>query len=288
MTGRFVDNLIYAFKTEKHFEYFNYLDTDFGKIRMFDSGEKKPVIINVPDAPNTIEHQLNLLALLSKNHRVICFEYPGCGFSYPTSKFDYSFEHGTNLILQIMDILKIKNASLMFSCSNGYYALNAAMISSQKFKHIFISQTPSIHAIVKWTEKSIPNLLKVPIIGQLSNKILAKKLSNVWYDIALPKISDFKNDFKNKSQLSINQGGCFCLSSLVQGLDKEKNRNLTLERTKVTLVWGGKDYSHRNTSKESILDHVANCEIIEFPKCGHFPDLENSNEFAKLVNERLN
>jgi len=77
MTGRFVDNLIYTFKTEKHFENFKYLETDFGKIRMFDSGEKKPVIINVPDAPNTIEHQLYLLKQLSKNFRVVCFEYPG-------------------------------------------------------------------------------------------------------------------------------------------------------------------------------------------------------------------
>jgi len=187
-----------------------------------------------------------------------------------------------------MEILKIESSSLIFSCSNGYYALNAAMNSSQKFKHIFISQTPSINSIVAWTKKSVPNILKIPILGQLTNKLLVKKLSNVWYDVALPRDSNYKNDFKNKSHNSINEGGCFCLSSLVQGLDKERHKSLNIENSKVTLIWGGRDFSHRNTSKDSILDHVANCEIIEFSECGHFPDLENPVEFVRLVNERLN
>ena len=186
-----------------------------------------------------------------------------------------------------MEILKIENTSLLFSCSNGYYALKAAMISSDKFKHVFISQTPSIHSIVEWTKNSIPSILKIPIIGQLTNNILIEKFSNVWYDVALPRESGFKNDFKSKAHQSIKQGACFCLSSLVQGLSKEKTSTLNIENTNVTLVWGGKDYSHRKTSKESIKDHVNNCEIIEFKECGHFPELENSEKFVKLVNERL-
>jgi len=287
MTGRFVDNLIYSLKKEKHFQNLKYLDTAFGKIRLFDSGENKPVIINVPDAPNTIEHQSELIQELTKHFRVVCFEYPGVGFSYPNQKFNYSIQHGTDLIFQVMDILKINSASLIFSCSNGYYALNAAMVSSQKFKHIFISQTPSVNAIAEWTKKSIPNILKVPIIGQLSNKVLVKKLANIWYDVALPRDADYKSEFKSKASQSLNQGACFCLSSLVQGLNNEKHRKLILNNTNVSLIWGGKDFSHRKTSKESIKEHVPHCEIIEFEDCGHFPELENHQKFVKLVQERL-
>jgi len=287
MNGRLIDNLIYRFKTNKQFDQFKYLDTDFGKIRVFDTNENKPVIINVPDAPNTIEHQMDLIHELSKNYRVICFEYPGTGFSYPNAMFDYSFKHGSNLIFQVMDILKIELASMIFSCSNGYYALNALMDSTHKFEHVFISQTPSIHSIVEWTNKSIPNILKVPIIGQLTNKIIVKKLTNVWYDVSLPRDSNIKNTFKTKSHNSIKQGGCFCLSSLVQGLGKEKDKKLNIESGNVTLVWGKRDFSHRNTSKDSIRDHVVNCEIVEFAECGHFPEIENTKKFVKLVNERL-
>ena len=288
MTGRIVDNLLFGFKNERFFENLKYLDTSYGKIRIFDSGGNNPVIINAPDGPNTIEHQIPLLRELSKNYRVICFEYPGVGFSYPNSKYDYSFSSGANLIFEIMEILKIAKGSLVFSCFNGYYALNAAMISSDKFNHVFIIQTPSINSIVEWTKKSIPTLLKIPIVGQLTNKVIVKKLSNVWYDVSLPRNSDLKKEFKRKSYDSLCQGGCFCLSSLVQGLTKDKTFKLNIKNSKVTMIWGAKDFSHRNTSKESIKDHVKNCEVIEFSGCGHFPELENSTKFVKLVNERLN
>lgn len=288
MTGRYVDNMLYAFRKHKHFDNLAYLDTDFGKIRIFDSGGSKPVIINVPDAPNTIEHQINLLQELSKSYRVVCYEYPGTGFSYPNPKFNYSFDHGAELIFQVMDILRIEITSLIFSCSNGYYALNAAMASNQRFEHIFIIQTPSISSIINWTEISVPSILKIPVIGQISNKVLVKKLAHVWYDVALPRGSECKNEFSAKAHHSLTQGSCFCLSSLVQGLSKEKHKVLKLYSSKVTLVWGLKDFSHRNTLKTSILEHVKDCEVVEFSECGHFPELENTSKFVKLVNERLN
>lgn len=287
MTGRIIDNLLYSSSHQKCFEYTKYIDTDFGKIRVFDSGGKKPVIINVPDAPNNIEHHLNLLEELSKNYRIVCFEYPGVGFSYPNVNFDYSFKHGSDLIFQLMRIMNIEIASLLFSCSNGYYALHAAMQDGHKFDHIFISQTPSIQSIVAWTKSSVPSILKIPIIGQVANKVLIKKLSTIWYDVALPRDSSIKEAFKSKAHETIHQGACFCLSSLVQGLQKEQENKLKLPDTKVTLIWGARDYTHRNTDKDSIRTHVNNCEIIEFQNCGHFPELENTKKFVSLVSERV-
>lgn len=287
MTGRIIDNVIFSFQALKYFENTKYLETDYGEIRVFDSGGEKPVLINTPDGPNTIEHHLNLLQALTTNYRVVCFEYPGVGFSYPSIKFNYSFSQGSDLLLQVMHILKIEQAALLFSCSNGYYALNAAMHSSQKFSHIFISQTPSIDCIVSWAKKSVPSILKMPIIGQISNRIFAKKLSSVWYDIALPRESLLKEKMKTMSQQALKKGGCFCLSSIVQGLSKEKEKKLIIQDVDVTLIWGQKDFSHRNTPKESIIKHVNNCEIIAFPNSGHFPELENSEKFITILNDRL-
>ncbi len=54
-----------------------------------------------------------------------------------------------------------------------------------------------------------------------------------------------------------------------------------------TIVWGTKDYTHRKTDKNSILEHLPNCEIIEFENCGHFPELEDTNRYVGLLNEKL-
>ncbi|MFK7951793.1 MAG: alpha/beta fold hydrolase [Ekhidna sp.] len=246
-----------------------------------------PIIINVPDGPNVIEHQIPLINDLAKDYRVICFEYPGLGFSFPNKEYDYSFSNGSNLLLQVMDSLRLSKVSLLFSCSNGYYAIKAAIHNPEKFNHIFLSQTPSIDSIIKWTEKSIPNLLKIPLIGQLTNAILAKKLADVWYKYSLPKNYGSSHNYVQTAKTSIEKGGCFCLSSLVQGLNKDKKSELNLIGVPTTLVWGSMDFTHRETDKNSIKEHIKNCEIIEFNSCGHFPELENRKDYVKLINERI-
>ena len=290
MTGKFVDTLYYSYPRKYHRQTENiyFLETDYGKIRSLDTRGNMPVIINVPDGPNVIEHQLPLIEKLSKTFRVICFEYPGLGYSYPSGKFNYSFDEGSKLLFQIMHILEIPVASLLFSCSNGFYALNAARLKPDGFNHIFLSQTPSVKSMISWTKKSIPDLLKVPVIGQLSNVLMDKKLANVWYHYALPRESADRETFRATARQSLNNGGCFCLSSLVQCLIKESENKLEVDFNKVTLVWGGRDFTHRKTQKETLQEHVSSCEIIEFEDSGHFPELEKPHDYVRLVRERVN
>jgi pimeloyl-ACP methyl ester carboxylesterase len=288
MTGQIIDTLRYYWKSTPQFsDGFFYLDTDFGKIRIFDTKGNLPIIINVPDGPNVIEHQIPLINELSKNYRVICFEYPGLGFSFPNNKYDYSFINGSSLLLQVMDSLKLDKVSLLFSCSNGYYAIQAGMERPERFNHIFLSQTPSIDSIIKWTEKSIPNMLKKPFVGQLTNAIYTNKFASIWYKYALPKNHSSIAEYVETAKVSIKKGGCFCLSSLVQGLNKDRKSELNLIGVPTTLVWGSNDFTHRNTDKDSIKRHVKNCEVIEFKHCGHFPELENTKEYVKLIKERI-
>ncbi len=288
MTGNFIDNIRFNWKQHPPLDdgYF-YLDTDFGKIRVFDSMGYHPVIINVPDGPNVIEHQLPLLRELSKRFRVICFEYPGLGLSYPSNKFDYSFDSGSALLVQLMHALNVSRASLLFSCSNGFYAMQAASKYPELFNHIFLSQTPSTRAMLNWTKKSIPMFLKVPVIGQITNALLAKKFAGLWYNYALPKNHPEHGDFVQTATHSLDNGGCFCLSSLVFGLKKDAETLISVSQVPITLIWGAKDFTHRKTDKESIREHIEDCEIIEFGDCGHFPELENVKDYVKLINERI-
>lgn len=289
MTGRIIDNIYFSFRRKRSTpaEDIYFLDTDFGRIRVFDTKENKPVVINVPDGPNVIEHQLQLLKDLSRDYRVICFEYPGLGQSYPNRKFNYSFKAGSALLLQVMELLKIDRTSLLFSCSNGYYALQAASEQSDRFDHVFISQTPSISSIMNWRVQAIPDILNKPVIGQIANIKEDKKLARTWYQYALPKDSTMRESLTSIALDSLHKGGCFCLSSLVQGLAKDGESTLNVDHPNVTLLWGGSDYTHRHTDKNSIRDHVKDCEIIEFTECGHFPDLERTEMVVKLIREKL-
>lgn len=286
MTGSFIDTFRLGLKNLPLRKNMKMVDTDYGKLRVLDSLGQKPVIINVPDGPNVIEHQENLVAKLSTNFRVICFELPGLGFSYPTLTHDYSLDKSAKVILNLMDVLKVDRAALSFSCSNGFYAIKAAQISRERFSHLFLAQTPSLHAMKKWTDDTIPKILTYPIVGQLANALLKEKFAKEWYKAALPKGTD-KTDFQNKALNALKNGGCFCLSSLVQGLHRDKDASLIHAEIPSTQIWGKKDFSHRRTNGKSILEHLPNCETIEFENCGHFPELENTDDYVRLVNERL-
>lgn len=288
MTGNFIDTFRYRLKKgdNKWEENISLIRTEFGQIRVLDTLGEKPVIINVPDGPNVIEHQQKLITKLSKKFRVICFEFPGLGFSYPNSKYNYSFPAASKLIISLMDILKIEKATLAFSCSNGFYAIKAAELFPQRINRLFLSQTPSLEAMNKWTQNAIPKILKRPVIGQIANMFSEKKFAQIWYKYALPKNTD-KSKYQNKALNSLNNGGCFCLSSLVQGLSKEINSTLKVLEIPETLIWGSKDFTNKDTDKQSIIQHLPNCEIIEFDNCGHFPELEDTDRYVSLINERM-
>jgi pimeloyl-ACP methyl ester carboxylesterase len=251
-----------------------------------DTKGNKPVIISVPDGPNVIEHHQNLIEKLSVNFRVICFEFPGLGFSFPSFEHDYSFERSAKILLQLMDILKVEKAALCFSCSNSFYAIKAAEIAPYRFTHLFLTQTPSLHSMKDWTDLTIPKILTYPVVGQLINSFTEEKLARIWYKTALPKATS-KTEYECIALNSIHNGGCFCLSSLVQGLSQELNSSLKQTKVPSTQIWGKKDHSHRKTDNKTILEHLPNCEIIEFDSCGHFSDLESTDNYIKLVSERL-
>jgi pimeloyl-ACP methyl ester carboxylesterase len=287
MKGSFIDTILLG-KSKLANSKMNaqLIETDYGKLRVFDTKSNGPVIISVPDGPNVIEHHQTLIEKLSLDFRVICFELPGVGFSFPEFEHNYSFARSANILIQLMDILKVERAALCFSCSNGFYAIKAAEIAPDRFTYLFLSQTPSIHSMKDWTDLTVPKILTYPIIGQITNYFAKRKLVSVWYKTALPKSTD-KTAYERIALNSLDTGGCFCLASLVQGLTADLNSSLKQIRVPSTQIWGKKDYSHRKTDNTTILEHLPNCEIIAFDNCGHFPELESPENYVNLVRERL-
>ena len=286
MIGHLVDTLRFKFKKNKRKERIQFLRTDFGNIRYQDSGGNKPVILNVPDGPNVIEHHQELFDKLSVNYRVVCFEFPGIGFSYPNSKYNYSFGSASELVIDIMNRLNIEKAALAFPCSNGFYGMQTASAFPERITRLFLSQTPSIGSMVEWTKKNIPNKLKKPVLGQLINIFSDKKMAKEWYRFALAKKSSIPA-YQEISVAALHDGGCFCLASLMQSLLKEKNASLQNVQTPTTLIWGRRDISHRKTKKESIKEHLPNCEIIQFDDCGHFPELESTSRYVEIIDKGM-
>ncbi len=259
-----------------------YLDTSAGRVRVFDSGGTKPSVVFVPDGPNVVEHYAKLIPLLTTHLRVVCFDLPGFGFSRPSASYTHSLDQGAATVLAVLDALEIERTTLAFSCGNGFYALRTAKLAPQRINSLFLSQTPSLQAMRRWTDRIVPGLLRVPVLGQLAMWLTRKRAAHGWYDVALPRSTD-REPFRAPARRALACGACFSLASVVQGLMCEHDEAVSGVSTPCVVVWGGQDHSHKYTAPTSLRDCVPHVELVQFDDCGHFPDLEQPERYARLL-----
>lgn len=294
MRGSSIDSVIAAIRGRSRqesslkSESMKLLRTQAGIVRVLDTGSCKSPLLIVPDGPCVIEHYADLIELLAPDFRVVCFDLPGFGFSYPALGYDFSVSQTAEVVVEVMDLLEIPSAALAFTCANGFFALHAAKHHPNRVSHLVLGQTPSFQAMRQWNDRIIPKILHVPYVGQLIVAGLARKVSAGWYDLALPPSNEHKFQFVQHADHALKSGGCFCLASLVQGLSRTHDAEISEVSVPTLLIYGNKDLSHKHTDFSSLRGHVPAVEIIMFQGCGHFPDLERPQEYAKLIRSFVN
>jgi pimeloyl-ACP methyl ester carboxylesterase len=259
-----------------------WVDTAEAAIRVFDSGGDKPCIVLSPDGPNVIEHYAELIALLTPHYRVLCFDMPGFGFSAPASSYDHSLQRGAKAMLALMDQLGVAKATLALSCANGFYAIRVAQMAPQRVERLVLSQTPSLEAMHRWTDRVVPKVLKVPLLGQVLSRLFRMKMATAWYRIALPRTTNAES-FRSVSHQSLRCGGCFSLAGVVQGLLRESSDSTRLQGVPCTVLWGLQDRSHKLTEPTAILHDVPHAQVVVLEDCGHFPDLESPERLVRAL-----
>ncbi|QUP56580.1 alpha/beta fold hydrolase (plasmid) [Ralstonia syzygii] len=262
------------------------VNTAVGAVRVYDSGSTKPCVVFVPDGPNVIEHDEVLIGLLVQRFRVVCFDMPGFGFSLPRPSYKHSLVQGANAVLGVLDGLGIRTAALAFSCANGFYALQTALMAPERITNLVLSQTPSLTAMHAWAYRTIPRPLRIPVIGQVAAWLFRRQAAHRWYGRALPRTTDAQC-FRKTAHHALSSGGCFCLAGVVQGLIREKAEPLKAIETPCTIIWGTRDDSHRDTNPTSLREYIPQAEMIRFDDCGHFPDIEQPERYASVLIERI-
>ena len=294
MQGAYIDSIITAFRGRSRQEnslkskYMRLYSTQAGTLRVLDTGGSKQPVLIAPDGPCVIEHYDNLIELLSPNFRVVCFDLPGFGFSYPALGYNFSIAQTAESVVELMDLLGIGYAALALTCANGFVALHVAKHYPNRVSHLVLGQTPSFQSMRQWNDRIIPKILHVPYVGQLITAGLARKFSDGWYDLALPRASNCKFQFVQHADHALKSGGCFCLASLIQGLSHTQDAELGEVSVPTLLIYGNKDRSHKHTDFASLRDHVSAAEIIMFQGCGHFPDIERPQEYASYIKSFVN
>lgn len=293
MNGAIVDSFITSFRRTEarkrgvHESSMRYIQTKAGQLRVIDTGGGKPTLVLTPDGPCVIEHYDALIKRFSEQFRVVCFDMPGIGFSFPSYGYRFSIAESADFIVELLDALSVPKAAFAFTCANGFFAMNLAKRYPQRVSHLVLAQTPSFDGMRKWADRNIPKLLQIPYFGQVITAVKAEYLATHWFDLALPKDSEHKGGFVAQTQKAIHSGGCFCLASGVQGFLLSLEDDIRGVQCPTLAINGDSDSSHKHTDFHSITGTIPHAQVITFSGCGHFPNLERISEYVSHVQKFL-
>lgn len=264
-----------------------WLATPRGNVRYVDRGPKnaKFTVILMPDPPNTIEHMESLSGILEQDFRVIAYETLGFGYSRANSKFNFSIEHNADVVQELIDGLNIKKAIVALTCLACFHALKAAR-NSKEIVGLVLGQAPSKAEALKWAYRvDFKGVIGTPVLGQVALRAGRNKVAELWYKNALPKGAD-SSEYLSLAKKSFEHGSLFSLASGLQALKRDQTplAELTAHQDAI-VIWGNLDRTHKATPKDSILELLPNGSVTQIENCGHFPDVEVPEVFAKAIRD---
>lgn len=255
------------------------------RVRYLDTRTRGDVVVIAPDPPNTIEHHRAMVERLRATHRVIVFDLPGFGFSYPKLRYGFTASDLGGTLCELLDTLRIKDATVLFSCLASHAALRAAAERPDLIARLVLVQTPSLSDSLDWARRVDSNgFLGRPLVGQVMMAAMARKVADGWYRAALPKGADTSPYFQPAAD-ALRHGGCYCLASAFQRFRKEDHGAPAAVRQPVTMFWGSADRTHRHSNPHGLLAQVPHAEIQVLEGCGHFPDLERTDVVLRAITE---
>ncbi len=254
----------------------SFLATSGGRVRLrTQPAESKVKLLLAADGPNVIETYDALLAELNQKADVVVFEPPGTGASAPARGFDFSVASFTKLSLEVL--AAVGPRTLVFPCYLGLIAQEVARADSSRAPRLVLPQTPSWSDLSRWAQTVDPQrLLRTPVVGQLLVATRRRQIAEGWY-AASTGARHFRAPFISASREAFALGGCFCLASLMQGLERSPAPAALAPTVATAIVWGARDRTHRHSDPHR---SVAGAEVVRFDECGHSPELEAPRRFV--------
>ena len=261
----------------------------------FSSEDKIPTetMVVLHGYPTSSYDYYKVLPELSKHYRVIVHDHLGFGFSDKPLNYSYSLLDQADLALQLWQLLGVKKVHLL---AHDYGTSVATEIIARNNNneltieienltlcngsmHIELSQLRTIQKLLKnkWLGKYVAKLT--------TYAIFSKNLRNVYFDKT--KVSN--NELKDMwMQLEYNEG-----RKVIHKLSQYINERYTywnrwigaLKETNLqtNIVWAKNDPVAVPAIARLIATEISNNKLFWIENTGHFPMLENPDEWLNCI-----
>lgn len=262
---------------------YGFLDLPHCYVRYRVAGNGPITIVFATDPPVTLESYDSIIESLIRDFKVIVFELPGFGFSFPKKSMKFDFNPAVDTLLACLKHWNAAPYVLAFPCASAFFARKMAEVSPETITHLVLTQCPSWSQEQAWVKRLDPKgILSTGFIGQVFMGSLKRKIGHEWVAFA-SHTHQTTQQLQAHNHNTMKQGGCYCLASSIQrSLLQDAPQFHPIDQP-ILSVYGDCDRSHKNTDFHSIKEHGHHTLVKSIPNTGHFPELENTPVFLNYL-----
>lgn len=258
--------------------------------RFWQAGNKGTPILLIHGFVESVEYWQENIAALAKNHRVYALDLIGFGHTDKPKKINYTEKLFVKFVKDFMASQNLTKVNLIGHSLGGAVALHFTIAYPELVDKLVLVSSAGLG-------RELPahfRILTLPIIGNIVFRVKLKKL------LGLALRSHTYNPDAISDELLQSIHKIFLLpnfsKTMVKILQKYANcngirrraikpilKNLKNITAPTLIIWGKQDHLLLVKHAYVALRHLPNAKLEVLDECGHFPQLEQSKKFNKLV-----
>jgi len=266
---------------EKRPEIANSIQTGAFKTNYHDIGEGDPVVLLHGSGPGVTAwaNWNKLFPIWKKDFRVLAPDMAGFGFTERLENPVYSMNNWVQQTIDFFDALKIEKANLVGNSFGGALALSMAIKYPERVNKLVLMGSMGVSFPITygldrvWGYTPSPaNMEELLELFTYDHSFATKELIQTRYESSMQP--GFQESFSAMFPAPRQQG--------VEGMAGNENyiRNIPHQ---TLIVHGREDRVIPLENSLKLIRLIDNAELHIFGKCGHWSQIERTEEFAELV-----
>jgi pimeloyl-ACP methyl ester carboxylesterase len=222
--------------------------------------------------------------VLKEQRRVIRFDLPAFGLTGPDPQNNYSIERYAEVVIAVLDALKIDKSVLAGNSLGGYIAWATAVFHPDRVSKLILVDASGY----PYDPESVPLAFKLsqnPLAGRLLKNVLPKSMVEKSVKNVYGNPDLVTDELVNRYyELSLREGNRSALKArFEQTLPGALMGKIGTINVPTLLIWGRKDKLIPLKFGKRFKQEIVNSQLIVFDDLGHVPHEENPQKTVLAV-----
>jgi pimeloyl-ACP methyl ester carboxylesterase len=241
--------------------------------------------------------------LLGDDHRLLFWEQPGFGFSYPRVGFGFTLPDYVAAMTAMLESVNLGPYTLVSPCQNVFQALCVAAERPELVEGLVLMQAvrwPDMRRFADWAMGRFAlagaylpcfgkELARTPYMGQLLWARMERQIARRTHPHVIYRARERPERFRQISEplyAAHDHGACACFASAYQRYYYSvADVSIPVAKQPALVLWATHDEGHVHSDPKALLEYAPGARFVAIPDTGHHLELENPEAVARAIRE---